>query len=97
MPKVATAKKQKKERLPDNERIVLTIGLGLTVVFTLVFGLMMFALSRSGLSLIHIYQIRHHFQAREESHSSWAGGENLFGDDHPPSFRNSAFAVSDSL
>ncbi len=50
MPKVATAKKQKKERLPDNERIVLTIGLGLTVVFTLVFGLMMFALSRSGSS-----------------------------------------------
>ena len=50
MPKIATTKKQKKERLPDNERIVLSIGLGLTVVFTLGFGLMMFALSRSGSS-----------------------------------------------
>jgi protein SCO1/2 len=49
MPKVAaTAKEQKKERLPDNERIVLTIGLSLTVVFALGFGLMMFAFSHSG-------------------------------------------------
>jgi protein SCO1 len=48
MSKVATSKKQNKERLPDSERIVLSIGLGLALVFTLGLGLLMFALNHYG-------------------------------------------------
>jgi protein SCO1/2 len=47
MAKTATSKKQKKERLPDSERMVLSIGLVLAVFFTLCFGLLMFALKSS--------------------------------------------------
>ena len=48
MPEVATPPKPKKERLPDNERLALTIGLGLILAFTLVIGLIMFGLRREG-------------------------------------------------
>jgi protein SCO1/2 len=37
-------KKDSKERLPANERLVLSLGLGVSLLFALLFGLMMFAL-----------------------------------------------------
>jgi protein SCO1/2 len=46
--KVAPPKKQKKERVPDNERILLSIGLGLTVLFALCFGAIKFAFNQPG-------------------------------------------------
>jgi protein SCO1/2 len=48
MPKAIAVNKPAKEPLPDNERLVLTIGLALTVVVTLAFGLMLVALKSSG-------------------------------------------------
>ena len=48
MPEVATPPKPKKERLPANERLALTLGLGLILFFTLGMGLMMLGLRHTG-------------------------------------------------
>ena len=46
MPRTVSSKKREKERLSDNERVALSIGFVLVVMFTLGFGLLMFALQR---------------------------------------------------
>jgi protein SCO1/2 len=47
MSKSAAKKKRGKERLRHNERLALTIGIGVALVLAFFFGLMMFALQRS--------------------------------------------------
>jgi protein SCO1/2 len=44
LPKLTPSPTGSKERLPDNERLALSIGIGVAVVFALFFGLMMVAL-----------------------------------------------------